>query len=435
MILNTAQSIIDFTKSRGLPSDFESRKKLFIASGLKPEGDEYRGTVNENPALLNYLANQEKTSGVSISPQNVYDVVKAKTQPIATIPNNEVIPQSRSPVGESAFPGAIPVPGTYKSTEGETPAPTTDTTDYSSIFQTPSPEDLASRALQMVQSGATFPLQQEAAQAEKSAANLAGQQEKEKLISTLASRGLFFSGAKETGLSNIDADTLAKTLGVDRKFALLIASGLESAAKSIAKEAQKGNQDALNSLEAMGYTIDPTTGRIAPTLAREKMTAPTNEVLSPTEAATLGVPYGTTQGQAAKLNITPERYKETTAEKVVPFSEWAAKLGIVGQPLEVGTAIAVAQAQDENKNAKERALASVRANIYDYISQWQKSKGKNIQNRETLIADLAKANKDLTVQEIATEVYGLTKVLEPQTKTTTPKQTIAEKFWNWFPVK
>jgi hypothetical protein len=38
-----------------------------------------------------------------------------------------------------------------------------------------------------------------------------------------------------------------------------------------------------------------------------------NKLLSPTEAATLGVPYGTTEAQAAALGITPERWKEAAA--------------------------------------------------------------------------------------------------------------------------
>ena len=71
--LNSAQSIIDFTKSRNLPSDFESRKKLFIQAGLTPEQGEYRGTPNENAGFLNYLANKEKEKGVQISPQNITD--------------------------------------------------------------------------------------------------------------------------------------------------------------------------------------------------------------------------------------------------------------------------------------------------------------------------------------------------------------------------
>lgn len=47
-----------------------------------------------------------------------------------------------------------------------------------------------------------------------------------------------------------------------------------------------------------------------------------NELLSPTEAATLGVPYGTTKAEATKKGITPSRYKpdsgnisDTKAEK------------------------------------------------------------------------------------------------------------------------
>lgn len=41
-----------------------------------------------------------------------------------------------------------------------------------------------------------------------------------------------------------------------------------------------------------------------------------NKLLSPTEAATLGVPYGTTRGEAAKKGITPARYKPGSGKKV-----------------------------------------------------------------------------------------------------------------------
>lgn len=46
--------------------------------------------------------------------------------------------------------------------------------------------------------------------------------------------------------------------------------------------------------------------------AQAKLDASANKLLSPTEAATLGVPYGTTEADAAKLQITPARYKPTT---------------------------------------------------------------------------------------------------------------------------
>lgn len=254
LTLNTATSIVDFAKSRGLPSDFESRKKLYITTGLTPESGEYRGTAKENTDFLNYLASQEKQSGVSISPQNVYDVIKAKTTTPTITPTASTAPTETTPT-----------------------APTTPTTptltqeQVQGIFGSPVDEnELARRALEMVQGGATFPLQQETAEAEKATATLAGQKEKEDFIRKLASSGLIFGGRKEAGISEIDTNTLAKQLGIDRKFSLLIASGLESAAQSIAKEAQQGNQNALQSLRSLGYDINPLTGAIEPTLAARK---------------------------------------------------------------------------------------------------------------------------------------------------------------------
>jgi hypothetical protein len=175
------------------------------------------------------------------------------------------------------------------------------------------PENAAQLALEKIQSGVTYPLQKEASEAEKSAATLAGQKTTEDYIKQIASQGLSFSGIKEKGLKTIEADTLAKQLGIDRSFALLMAQGIESGVKQIASEAAKGRTEAINALEAAGYTI--VGGKVVPTLAREKTTEPTDTILTPTEAATLGVPYGTTRGQAATMGITPARYKET-AEKI-----------------------------------------------------------------------------------------------------------------------
>ena len=101
------------------------------------------------------------------------------------------------------------------------------------------------------------PEKKEATEAEKAELQLKGQQKKESLISDLARKGLFFSGKKDTGLQRIDAETLSKTFGVDRKFALLMASGLEAASQKIMKEAQKGNQDAQEALKALGYVAVP----------------------------------------------------------------------------------------------------------------------------------------------------------------------------------
>lgn len=246
-ILNVNTSIVDFLKSRKSPFDFDFRKRLFESTGLAPEKDEFRGTANENIGLLQFLGKAEKNIGTGITPDNIFGVVRTARQSSTT-----------------------PSPTTATSVV-EPPVSQASALDSRSFFSPQlSEKDLANQALKIVTSGVKFPLQREAAQAEKETIQLKGQARKEKLISDLASRGLFFSGKRTKGLEAVDADTVARELGVDRKFALLIASGLESAAQRIAKEAQQGNRDALTSLRSLGFDINPLTGEIEPTISAQR---------------------------------------------------------------------------------------------------------------------------------------------------------------------
>jgi len=246
-------SVVDFLKKRGFQPGtneqfplFDFRKDIYSRAGLTPEkGDEFRGTPTENMNLLNLLSSAEQKRGISINPNNINDFISSSRAAGTMAPNGSVI---------------APEPGSAPSATGL----------VGSAYSQPNqltPEQIASQAYDEVTGSMTFPFQKEAVEAEKSSLALNAQAEKEKLINNLASRGLIFSGKKTTGLESIDADLVARTLGVDRKFALLIASGLESSAQKIAKEAQAGNQDALTSLRALGYDINPITGTIEQTLA------------------------------------------------------------------------------------------------------------------------------------------------------------------------
>lgn len=240
MATPNVSSIVDFLKSRGFNPEqgerfplFQQRKRIFEQLGLQAEQTEFRGTAQENLNLLTRLSQRERESGVSISPENIVDMTRA-TQP--TVPTQ-------------LQPTQVPPPTAQ------------DTTALQGVPTVPEGPDLAQQALQTIQRGATFPLRQEAVEAEKAGIRLAGQQNIEQTIKSFASRGLFFSGARKKEVSNVEADTLARVLGVDRKFALLIAQGLESAAQDIAKEAQKGRAEAISSLGALGFVILPD-GRI-----------------------------------------------------------------------------------------------------------------------------------------------------------------------------
>jgi len=65
--------------------------------------------------------------------------------------------------------------------------------------------------------------------------------------------------------------------------------------------------DVLAQISAAGSVLEAT--QLASPFLAEAVAE--DKVLSPTEAATLGVPYGTTEAQAAAMGITPARWKDT----------------------------------------------------------------------------------------------------------------------------
>jgi len=135
----------------------------------------------------------------------------------------------------------------------------------------------------------------EAQEAQKEAIRLGSQRQKESFITDIASKGLFFSGKKTKGLKIIEADQLSNVLGIDRKFALLIAQGLETATQEIVKEAQKGRTEALDSLEALGFAI--VGGKVVPTLQARKAQAQEERL------------FEQEQERTRQFNITQERLK------------------------------------------------------------------------------------------------------------------------------
>lgn len=277
-----AQSVVDFMKSRGFNSQgerfplYETRKKIYDTLGLGGQLGDFRGDANQNTALLNKLSASEKNVGVSINPENVFDIVR----------NGGKIPQSGGtggiavPIGQSAEESAKQI-GLPSAPTGEvagapvfgaqSEAPKAPVLpDATGLTKTYSPNELLALAGEKVAGSAEFPIKREEFETEKAGLQLQAQADKEKFIKDIASRGLIFSGKKATGVNAIEAETLAKQLGVDRKYALFIATGLQTAAKEIASEAQKGNEMALTSLRSLGYDINPLTGQVEPTLAAKK---------------------------------------------------------------------------------------------------------------------------------------------------------------------
>lgn len=297
-------SITDYLKSKGFTDSssvapfFDTKKKVYENLGL---GTDFRGTAEQNTSLLSELSRREKTAGVSLNPSNIFTVISGTKTPTTQGP--QFTPAggvgSRTTVGNVNYlftstgwkavqsaakpqPVSVPVspqapvtaqnrpvervsvPQVKEPSSGEVQVPETAEEEVPAYLRglvaqayrpSPTAEELSQKAIEKFTGGATFPLEQEASQAQKAATELKAQRDKEEFISNLASRGLIFSGRKETGLKTIEADKLSDLLGIDRKFALLVAQGLETAAQDIAKEAQKGNEDAISTLDKLGYIL------------------------------------------------------------------------------------------------------------------------------------------------------------------------------------
>ena len=255
--LNTATSIVDYLKSRGFQAKpgekfpfFEQRGQLYESLGLGSSLGEFRGSGEQNTALLNLLTQSERNVGVSVTPENIFNVARTGNKPIGAA---------------DIVSGAGGTTGTSSPTGPALPAGIGD------LFKTLSPQQIADEALKRFTGSSTFALQKEGVESEKAALQLKAQADTEQLISSLAAKGLTFSGIRSKGEASVGTDKLAGLLGIDRKFAMIIAKGLESSAQEVAKEAQQGSQEALRALEKLGYTVNPLTNRIEPTLEAKRL--------------------------------------------------------------------------------------------------------------------------------------------------------------------
>ena len=295
-------SVVDFLSSKGFTSQkgekfplFDTRRSLFDKLGLNTQLGEFRGSAEQNTALLNMLRKTERESGVSLSIANINDVITGATasRTSATAPAiiplyqaKLIHPEGSKQIFEVLTGGVLRGIGDendpkFKELGGFASVRPVTQEEFAQFNQSqeevkdflpkiPTPEELANLALEKITGSGTFPLEKEAVEAEKAAIEVKAQRDKESLIQDMAARGLTFSGVRDKEVSALEADTLAQTLGVDRKFALLIATGLERAAQDIAKEAQAGRKEALDSLKALGYTVNPATGRLEQTLEGQR---------------------------------------------------------------------------------------------------------------------------------------------------------------------
>lgn len=287
--LPTASSIVDYLKNKKFPTTsgeslpyYNTRTQIYNSSGLGGTLGDYRGTADQNTQLLKYLQGAESSAGVSLTPENLNSIISASraggVAPVGAataLPRAQSVDQYLTPGSPAAVNAAAPAQNAVSTAQAAETAPSVGTNTKApqdiidAIYNPLAGRNIADEALASITSSAAYPLQQAEQQAQKDKIKLDAQKQTQDLISSLASKGLYFSGKKDTGLKEVEAQKLSELLGIDRKYALILAQGVESAMQTIVKNAQQGSQTALDTLKAAGFTVLPD-GTVAPTLEAQK---------------------------------------------------------------------------------------------------------------------------------------------------------------------
>ena len=279
MVLNVATSVVDFLKQRGFkPSAgdkfplFQQRGQLFNQLGLNSKLGDFVGSGEQNTALLNQLSQRERNLGIRVSPENILDVIQQAQSGAQQVPPQATAQQAPPVTAQQTLQQGQQQPSQAPQ-QGGTSLEDVQSFLFGGVPGVPSaldpsqqltPQQVAQEAQNRVFGSTDFQFASSQRQADLAQTRLSAQQQREDLIKNLASRGLFFSGQKKTGETAINADEVANILGIDRNFARVVAQGLESAAQDIAKEAQEGKAEALESLASLGFTV--VNGKVVPTL-------------------------------------------------------------------------------------------------------------------------------------------------------------------------
>ncbi len=221
-MLNTSTSIVDFLKSKGKLSDFESRKRLYESTGLTNTLGDYRGSDIQNVQFLKALQSAPMDADITKPPLTAEEMAGQEQQKLA-------VPQQ--------FRDIVP------------PTPVIE----------PTADDILSevRKRPSVQFGEAG-----AAQA-KSTIETAAKSAESSALENLSNRGLIRSPGMVAGaIEPIKAEKIAKDLNIDLSLAKIVASAIEedSAAKLKAETDRQKSIDAF--LETQGLARNPLTGEI-----------------------------------------------------------------------------------------------------------------------------------------------------------------------------
>ncbi|KKN59601.1 hypothetical protein LCGC14_0540640 [marine sediment metagenome] len=421
MATPNASSIVDFLKKRGFVPEqgerfplFSQRKRIFEQLNLPAEGTEFRGTAQENLALLSRLGQSEREAGIGITPENLLDITRVGAQPtLATTEAERILTARRegttgeTPIGE-LLPGGIPqfdpqgrpIQPTATPTPAVIPPVTQEPRDIQetptipeglrSLVETartggvgelPTSEQVATQALEMFTGGTAFAFAQEETGAARAQVRLQAERETQEFIRAIGRRGLVPQGGTAIrGVSTIEVDKLASLLGVDRRFAKIIATGLQTAAQDLVREAKQeiktGKQEATQALGQLGFILAPDGTLVQkPAEARAQATAARAEEAGVrAEEAGIRAEEAGTRAQAA-LELSEARFQLSSAKTVEDVRLANERLAISQANLEL------AQQREERIAAQAEAT-----NVYTSTQQ-DKLRAFEIDPADTEAAD------------------------------------------------
>jgi len=101
--LNTATSIVDYLKSQGKPTDFNSRKALYESSGLSGAFGDYRGTAEQNTTLLRKISVPAQTKTQLAEPEIQNGPTTSITEPTPREVITDTTPQTSQNIYDLLF--------------------------------------------------------------------------------------------------------------------------------------------------------------------------------------------------------------------------------------------------------------------------------------------------------------------------------------------
>lgn len=275
--LSTTTSVVDFLKSKGQQSSFAARRKLFNEKGFNTRLGEFTGARNQNLALLRNLQTPPPVdTGAAAALENI-------ARPVTTGPTGVPLPikgrgtetQSVSLPITGERPDAPPVPLAEPTFTQQIEERVPQAGEQFQLTDIPTPTAPSAGDILTRARGETgVQLAEEEARTAKNRIQEEVQPAIEDVRADFATRGLVFSGARNTAEQEVRDQAIADKFDVDLKFAKILGTAIDRAATDLGKEieeviddAKAKREDEVAFLADLGLAVNPQTGELFQTLA------------------------------------------------------------------------------------------------------------------------------------------------------------------------